>query len=63
MTPPSDAIRRQIALRVADDRAEIAGDREVAAAPANLAHVLTELVHQSGWAWQGVFADWQRGCR
>jgi len=35
----------------------------MAAAPANLAHVLTELVYQSGWAWQGVFADWQRGCR
>jgi len=63
VTLPSDTIRRQIALHIADDRVEIAGDKDVASAPANLAHVLTELVHQSGWAWQGVFADWQRGCR
>src|SRR3546814_18300243 len=57
VTLPSDTIRRQIALHIADDRVEIAGDKDVASAPANLAHVLTELVHQSGWAWQGVFAD------
>ncbi|MBB5708443.1 MULTISPECIES: hypothetical protein [Sphingopyxis] len=63
VTPPSEAIRRQIALRIADGRVEIAGDKDAASAPANLAHVLTELVHQSGWGWQGVFADWQRACR
>jgi hypothetical protein len=63
LTPPSDTIRRGLGLRVTDDRVEIAGDGETAANPANLAHVLTELVHQSGWGWQGVFFDWQRGCR
>ena len=63
VTPPNETIRRRIALRIMDDRVEIAGDRDAASAPANLAHVLTELVHQSGWGWQGVFADWQRGCR
>ena len=63
LTPPNEAIRRQIAPRIADDRVEIVGDSEAAANPANLAHVLTEVVHQSGWGWQGVFFDWQRGCR
>ena len=62
-SPPSEAVRRRIALRITDDRVEIAGGKDIAAAPANLAHVLTKVVHQSGWAWQGVFADWQRGCR
>src|SRR3546814_4509805 len=57
VTLPSDTIRRQIALHIADDRVEIAGDKDVASAPANLAHVLTELVHQSGWAWQGVRSE------
>lgn len=63
LTPPSESIRRGLGLRVTDDRVEIAGDTETAANPANLAHVLTELVHQSGWGWQGVFADWQKSCR
>jgi hypothetical protein len=63
LTLPSEVIRRRIAPRIADDRVEIAGDSEAAADPANLAHVLTEVVHQSGWEWQGVFFDWQRDCR
>lgn len=63
LTPPSESIRRGLGLRVTDDRVEIAGDTETAVNPANLAHVLTELVRQSGWGWQGVFADWQKSCR
>jgi hypothetical protein len=63
ITPPDEAIRRRIGLRIAGDRVEIAGDREAASAPQNLPHVLTELVNQSGWTWQGVFGNWQRGCR
>jgi hypothetical protein len=63
VTPPSETIRQQIALRIADDRVEIAAGHDIAAIPDNLAHVLTQLVNQSGWAWQGVFTNWQRGCR
>lgn len=63
VTPASETIRRQIALRITDDRVEDVSGNAVAAAPENLAHLLTELVHQSGWGWQGVFFDWQRGCR
>jgi len=67
ITLPDEAIRRLIGLRIvgdiAGDRVEIAGDTDSASAPKNLPHVLTELVSQSGWTWQGVFADWQRGCR
>ncbi|PQM27714.1 hypothetical protein CVO77_03880 [Sphingopyxis lindanitolerans] len=62
VTPPSEAIRRQMTLRITDDRVEIASGQDIAAAPGNLAHLLTELVHQSGWGWQGVFADWQGRC-
>lgn len=63
LTPPNEDVRRRIGLRVTDDRVEIAGDSAAAADPANLAHVLTELVHRSGWEWQGVFFDWHRSCR
>ena len=63
VTPPSEAVRRQMALRIADDRVEIASGRDVASAPQNLAHLLTELVHQSGWTWQGLFSNWQGRCR
>jgi hypothetical protein len=63
VTPPRETIRQQVALRITDDRVEIAAGHDVASDPENLAHVLTLLVHQSGWAWQGVFANWQRGCR
>src|SRR3546814_2858243 len=59
VTPPSEAIRRQMTLRITDDRVEIASGQNIAAVPGNLAHLLTELVHQSGWGWQGVFADWR----
>lgn len=62
LTPPSDAVRRQMTLRITDDRVEIASGQDVAAAPGNLAHLLTELVRQSGWGWQGVFFDWQGRC-
>lgn len=62
VTLPSEAIRRQIQLRIAADRVEISAGHDVAAEPKNLSHVLTELVRQSGWAWQGVFANWQIGC-
>lgn len=49
VTLPSAAMRHQIGARVTDDRVTIAGDREAATDPANLSHVLTEVVHQSGW--------------
>lgn len=62
VTPPSAAIRRQIALRIVNDRVEIASGAGAASDPDNLTHLLTVLVHQSGWSWQGVFFDWQRGC-
>lgn len=63
VTLPSAAMRHQIGARVTDDRVTIAGDREAATDPANLSHVLAEIVHQSGWGWQGVFFNWQHGCR
>lgn len=62
LTPPSEAIRRRIGLRITDDRVEIASGHDVAASPRNLAHLLTQLIHQSGWAWQGVFFGWQGRC-
>jgi hypothetical protein len=62
MTPPSEAIRRQMALHIADDRVMVASDNAVAADPDHLAHLLTEVVHQSGWGWQGLFFDWQGRC-
>lgn len=62
VTPADEAIREQIKLQITDDRVEIASGRDVAFAPANLAHLLTVLVHQSGWGWQGVFFDWQKSC-
>ena len=63
VTPPSDAIRRQFALRVVGDRVEVAPDAVSAFDPNTLPHLLAELVHQSGWTWQGIFFDWQGGCR
>src|SRR3546814_11356471 len=62
VTLPSATIRRQIALHIADDRVEIAGAKDVASAPVTLAHVLRALSHRFGSAWQGVVADWHRGC-
>ena len=61
VTLPDEAIRRRIGLRVTHDGVEITGDQATASAPQNLPHVLTELVNQSGWTWQGVFGNWQGG--
>ncbi|MCZ2104348.1 MAG: hypothetical protein OZ923_03880 [Comamonadaceae bacterium] len=61
LTPPSEATRRALALRLAGDRVEV-GQSGAAADPANLPHLLAELVRQSGWTWQGVFFNWQKGC-
>lgn len=63
VTPASESLRRQLALRVLYDRVEDASGNALARVPGNLPHVLTELVHQSGWSWQGLFFDWQGRCR
>src|SRR3546814_12568207 len=62
VTPPSEAIRRQMTLRITDDRVEIASGQNIAAVPGNLAPLLTALVHQSGWGRQGVVPDRQGRC-
>lgn len=62
LTPPSEATRRALALRIAGDQVEV-GQTGAAADPANLPHLLAELVRQSGWTWQGVFFKGQRSCR
>lgn len=61
VTLPSEATRRALALRLAGDQVEV-GQSGAAADPANLPHLLAELVRQSGWTWQGVFFNWQKGC-
>lgn len=53
LAPLSDATRRRIGLRIIDGDIEVAGDGETAVNPANLAHVLTERGHQSGWGGKG----------
>lgn len=63
LTPPNEAVRRSLGVGISDDHVENMGANKVATNPANLPHVLTELVHQSGWGWQGVFFNWQRSCR
>jgi hypothetical protein len=62
VTPPSEAARQRLALRAIGDHVELASRGFAAFEPGDLSHLLTEAVHQSGWAWQGVFFDWQQRC-
>lgn len=62
VTLPSEAVRQSLNLRIVGDQVEF-GQTAAATDPAHLPHILTELVRQSGWTWQGVFFNWQQGCR
>lgn len=62
VTLPSAATRQALVLQIAGDQVEV-GQTVAATDPGNLPHVLAELVRQSGWTWQGVFFNWQKGCR
>lgn len=60
MTLPSEATRQALGLRIVGDQIEL-GQNSSTTDPANLPHILVELVRQSGWTWQGVFFNWQQG--
>lgn len=57
VTPASESRRRKMGLRITGDQVDVGPD--AASDPTNLPHVLTELVVQSGWTWQGVFFNLQ----
>lgn len=63
VTPPSETARQRLALRAIGDHVELASRGFAAFDPNDLPHLLTEVVRQSGWTWQGVFFDWQQRCR
>lgn len=53
VTLPSAAARQALGLRIAGDQVELG---EADGDPAQLPHLLAELVRQSGWTWQGCFS-------
>ncbi|QEA12841.1 hypothetical protein [Comamonas flocculans] len=64
LTPPSAAARRALGLSIHGDQVALGQSQgEVAARPQQLAHLLAELVTESGWTWQGVFFNGQKSCR
>lgn len=55
VTIPQEEVRRSLGIRVVGTAVQFPADAASRIPPTALPHLLTEIVHQSGWTWQGAF--------
>lgn len=56
VTIPQEEARRSLGIRVVGTAVQFPADAVSRIPPTALSHLLTEIVHQSGWTWQGAFS-------